>query len=116
MSLIKKTLAENLTKKLVLFSALMEIGKTAGTDGEEALEEGYGKTSEFSVQAVYKGTGAKGGWNGGKGPSWSVQKYFNSGKGEKGAHRAGKKHWSKTAGKTVGKGQEKDGKGDTRVC
>ena len=41
--------------------ALMEIGRTAGTDGEEAFEEGYGKTSEFAAQAVYKGTGAKGG-------------------------------------------------------
>ena len=38
---------------------------------------------ELAVQAVYKGTGAKGGWNGGKDPSWSVQKYFNSGKDEK---------------------------------
>ena len=53
------------------------------------------KTSDLAVQAVYKGTG-KGGWNAGKGPSWSVQKYFNSGKGEKGANRAGKGQWSKT--------------------
>ena len=88
----------------------------AGTDGEETFEEGYGKTSELAVQAVYKGTGAKGGWNGGKGPSWSVQKHFNSGKGEKGANRAGKGQWSKTGGKKGGKGQEKGGKGDTRVC
>ena len=48
-------------------SAPMEIGMAAGTDGEEAFEEG--KTSEIAVQAVYKGTGAKGGWSGGKGPS-----------------------------------------------
>ena len=53
------------------------------TDGEEAFEERYGQASELAVQAVYKGTGAKGGWNGGKGPCWSVQKYFNSGKDEK---------------------------------
>ena len=88
---------------------------TAGSDGEEAVEEGYGKGSEFAVQAVYKGTGTKGGWNGGKGPSWSVQKCFNSGKGEKGANRAGKVQWSKTRGKKGGKGQE-NGKCDTRVC
>ena len=46
----------------------------AGTDGEATFEEGYGKASELAVQAMYNGTGAKGGWNGGKGPSWSVQK------------------------------------------
>ena len=50
----------------------------AGTDGEEAFEEG--RASELAVQAVCKGTGANGGWSGGKGPSWSVQQYFNSGK------------------------------------
>ena len=49
-------------------SAPMEIGMAAGADGEEAFEEGYGRTSELAVQAVYKGTGAKGGWNGGQGP------------------------------------------------
>ena len=76
----------------------------------------YGKTSELAVQAVYTGTGGKGGRNGGKGPSWSVQKYFNSGKGEKGASRAGKGKWSKIGGKKGGKGQEKGSKGDTRVC
>ena len=54
----------------------MEIGKAAGADGEESFEEEYEKTSELAVQAVYRGSG-------GKGPSWSVQKYFNSGKGEK---------------------------------
>ena len=40
-------------------SAPMEIGMAAGTDGEEAFEEGYGKTSELAVQAVYKGTGSQ---------------------------------------------------------
>ena len=45
----------------------MEISVAAGTDGEETFEEGCGKTCELAVQAVYKGTGAKGGWNGGKG-------------------------------------------------
>ena len=50
-------------------SARMEIGMTAGTDGEEAFEEGYGKASEFAVQAAYNGSGGRGGWNGGKGPS-----------------------------------------------
>ena len=88
----------------------------AGTDGEETFEEGCGKTSELAVQAVYKGTGAKGGWNGGEGPSWNVQKFLNSGKGDKGANRAGKGQWSKTGGKKGGKGQEKGGQGDTRVC
>ena len=65
------------------------------------------------MQAVYKETGAEGGWNGGKGPDWSVQKHFNSGKGDKGVNRAGKGQWSKTGGKKGGKGQEK---GDTRDC
>ena len=97
-------------------SALLEIGVAAGTDGEEAFEEGCGKTFELAVQAVYKGTGAKGGRNGGKGPSWSVQKYHNNGKGEKGANRAGKGQWPKTGGKEGGKGQEEGGKGDIIVC
>ena len=97
-------------------SAPMEIGMAAGTDGEEAFEERYGKASELAVQAVYKGTGAKGGWNGGTGRAWSVQKCFNSGKGGQGANRAGKGKWSKTRNKKGGKGQEKGGKGDTRVC
>ena len=75
----------------------------AGADGEEAFEERHGKASELAVQAVHKGTGAAGGWSGGAGPNWSVQKYFNSGKGEKGASRAGKGQSSKTGGKKVGK-------------
>ena len=57
----------------------MEIGMAGGTDGEEAFEKGYGKTSELAVQAVDKGTGGKGGCKRRKGPSWSVQKYLNSG-------------------------------------
>ena len=44
-------------------SAPMEIGMAEGADAEEAFEEGYGKTSELAVQAVYKVTGGKGGWN-----------------------------------------------------
>ena len=98
-------------------SAPKEIGMAAGADGEEAFEEGYGKTSGLAVQAVYKGTGGKGGWNGGKGPSWSVQKYFNSGKGEKRSESCWKGTVvQNTGGKKGGKGQEKGGKGDTRVC
>ena len=42
-------------------SAPQDIGMAAGTDGEKAFEEGYGKASELAVQAAYKGTGAKGG-------------------------------------------------------
>ena len=38
----------------------------AGADGEETFGGGYGKTSQFAVQAVHKGTGAKGGSNGRK--------------------------------------------------
>ena len=34
-------------------STLMEIGMAAGTNGEEAFEERYGKTSELAVQAVF---------------------------------------------------------------
>ena len=45
-------------------SAPLEIGMAAGTDGEEAFEEGCGKVYELAVQAVYKGTGAKDGWSG----------------------------------------------------
>ena len=97
-------------------SAPLEIGVAVGTDGEEAFEGGYGTASELAVQAVYKGTGAKCGWSGSKDPSWSVQKYFNSGNGEKEANRAGKGQWSKTGGKNGGKGQEKGCKGETRVC
>ena len=41
------------------------------------------------------------------GPRWSVQKYFNSGKGEKGANRAGNWQWSTTGGKKGGKGRRK---------
>ena len=44
-------------------SAPLEIGMAAGIDGEEAFEEGCGKASALAVQAVYKGTGAKGGRN-----------------------------------------------------
>ena len=80
-------------------SAPKEIGMVAGTDGEEAFDEGYGKRSELAVRAVYKGTGRKGRSNGGQGPSRSVQKNFNSGKGERGANRAGKEQRSKTGGK-----------------
>ena len=94
--------------------APMEIGMAAGTDGEEAFEEGHGKAPELAVQAVYKGTGGRGGWNGGKDPNWSVQKYFNSGKGEKkGANRAGTGQWSKTGGK---KRRKRVREGGTSVC
>ena len=96
-------------------SAPQDIGMAAGTDAEEAFEEGYGKASELAVQAACKGTGAKGGWNRRRGSSWSVQKYFNSGKSGKGANHAGKRQWSKTGGKKDGTGQEKGGKGDTSV-
>ena len=68
----------------------LEVGMAAGTDGEEAFEEGYGKSSELAVQTVYKGIEFKGGWNGGKGPSWRVQKDFNSGRQER-RKRAGEK-------------------------
>ena len=47
------------------------------------LKKGTEKYLNLQCKAVYKGTGGKGGWNGGQGPSWSVQKYFNSGMGEK---------------------------------
>ena len=103
-------------EKIIGASAPLDPGMAAGTDGEEASEERYGKASEFAVQAVYKGTGAKGGRSGGQGRSPSVQKCFNSGKGEKGANRAGKGHGSKTGDKKGGKGQEKGGKGDIIVC
>ena len=95
--IIDKVTTHSISKvKKIDTSAPMQIGLAARTDGEEAFKKGYGKTFELAVQAVYQGTGGKGGWNGGKGPSWSVQIYFNSGKGEKGANRAGKGQWSKT--------------------
>ena len=98
-------------------SAPMEIGMAAGADGEETFEQGCGKTFELAVQAVYNGSGGKGGWNGEKGLCWSVRKEVHQQrKGEKIANRAGKGQWSKTAGKKGGKGLEKGGKGDTRVC
>ena len=36
-------------------SAPMEIGMAAGTDGEEAFEEGHGKATELAVQASVQG-------------------------------------------------------------
>ena len=36
-------------------SAPMDIGMAAGTDGEEAFEEGYGKVSELAVQSSVQG-------------------------------------------------------------
>ena len=83
--------------------APMEIGMPARTDGEE----GYGKASELAMQAVYKGTGANGGGTGGKDPSWSVQKYFNSGKGEKGADRAGTDSGTRQEARKEEKGKRK---------
>ena len=94
-------------------SAPREIGMAAGTDGEETFEEGCGRTSELALQAVYKGTGGKGGRNGEKGPSWSVQKHFHSGKGEKGANRAGQGHGPRPEARKEEKGKRK---GDIRVC
>ena len=92
--IIDKVTTHSAKVKRIDTSAPVEIGMAAGTDGEETFEEGHGKASEIAVQAMYKGTGAKGGWSGGNGTSWSVQKHFNSGKGEKGANRAGKGQWS----------------------
>ena len=97
-------------------SAPLEVGMAAGINDEEALEEIHGRASELAVQAVYKGKGATGGWNGGKASNWSAQRYFNGGKGEKGANRAGKGRWSKTGGKKGGKGQEKGDNGNNRGC
>ena len=77
--------------------------------------EGYRNHLSLLVQTVYKGPGGKGGWNGVKGACWSVQKYFNSGKDDKGANHSGKGQWSKT-GQDRRKGQERGGKGDPRVC
>ena len=80
-NILDKVTTHSVSKvKKIDTNAPVEIGMAAGIDGEEAFEEGYGQTSKL---AVYSGTGAKGGWNGGKGPSRSVQKHFNSGKGEK---------------------------------
>ena len=39
--------------KKVGVSAPMKIGMAVGTDGEETFGEGYGRTSELAVQAVY---------------------------------------------------------------
>ena len=49
------TLSASKVKKIDT-SVPMEIGIAAGTDGEEAFEDGYGKASELAVQAVHKGT------------------------------------------------------------
>ena len=62
--IIDKVTTHSVSKvKKIDTRAPVEIGMAAGTEDEEAFEEGCGKTSEFAVQAVYKGTGAKGGWN-----------------------------------------------------
>ena len=79
-------------------SAPMEIGMSAGIDGEEAFEEGYGKTSELAVQAVYQGTEE----------GVPVQKILQQRhRIKKGASRAGKGQWSKTGRKKGGKVQER---------
>ena len=57
--------------------------------GRKRSKKGTEKHLNSPVQAVCKGTGAKGGWSGGKGPSLSLQKNFNSRKGDKRANRAG---------------------------
>ena len=46
----------------------------AGQMARKHSNIGYGTASDLAVQAVYKETGAKGGWSGGKGPSWGVPK------------------------------------------
>ena len=95
----------------------VEIGVAAGTDGEEAFEEGYGKTSRLAVQAVKREQEPKVDGVEERVPTTGVcRNTSTAAKGEKGANRAGKGQWSKTVGKTGGKGQEKGGKGDTRVC
>ena len=59
--IIDKVTTHSVSKvKKIDTSAPMEIGMAPGTDGEEAFDEGYGKTSELAVQAVDKGTGGKG--------------------------------------------------------
>ena len=68
-------------------NAPMEIGVAAGTDRSK---KGTEKHLNLQCRQCFKGTGAKGGWNGGEVSSWSEQKYFNSGKGERGASRVGK--------------------------
>ena len=53
---IDKVTAHSTSKvKKIDTSAPMEIGMAAGTDGEEAFEEGYGKASELAVQASVQG-------------------------------------------------------------
>ena len=62
--IIDKVKTHSVSKvKKIDTSAPMEIGMAGGTDGEETFEESFKKTTELAVQAVCKGTGAKGGWN-----------------------------------------------------
>ena len=83
-------------------SAPMETGMAAKEDGESASQEGDQRIMDLALQSVYKGT-CKGKHN------WNE-------KGGKGGKDGGKNSLQKGSGKKRGKGQEKDGKGDTRVC
>ena len=89
-------------------SAPMDIGMAIKEDGENTSQEGDQRIVDFSLQAVYKGTG-KGKWGFGNGQSWNE-------KGNKGSKGGGKSSWQKGSGRKGGKGQEKGGKGETRTC
>ena len=111
---IDKVTAHSVSKvEKIDTSAPMEIGMTAGTDGEEACEGGYMKASQLAVQAVWepKVDGME--------DRVRVGAYRNTSTAAKVRRERielERGQWSETGGKKGGKGQEKGDKGETGVC
>ena len=89
-------------------SAPMEIGMATKEDSENASQEGDRRILDLALQAVNKGA-SKGKWSFSKGQHWN-EKGGKGGKVEENAHDR------KGSGKKGGKGQEKGGKGENRMC
>ena len=64
------------------------VGMTAGTDGEGNIRRRFGKHQKLQCKQCTRAQEAKVDGTEGKDPSLTVQKYFDSGKGEEGANRA----------------------------
>ena len=71
-----------------------------------ARKEVKGSQTLSSRQSTKIGEGK---WGCGKGQNWNE-------KGSEGGKDGGKNSWQKGSGKTVGTGQKKGGKGETRMC
>ena len=89
----------------------------AGTGGEEAFEEGYGKASELEVQAVFQGNRSQRWMEWRKGSQLECTEVLST------AERAKKERIElerdsgpRPEARKRGKGQEKGGKGDIQIC